>query len=286
MGKISDVETVWFDGDVLVYRTLYSATETIKAGDWGSTEDEDEKFFSPSAAYEHCDELIADWLEPFDKDVEVRMVISHGDNFRKVINPSYKAHRPDEKPKGWAEVRAYLVDEHNAISKAYLEADDIIGIEVSKDPKSACVSIDKDFHTIPGWYHWIRINEEDQKPPQFNKVYDCDRYWFAQAIMGDPVDGYKGAKRKGEKWVENNLREFDSGFSLEHYLEYLWETCLDAFLSSGQTEEDAIMNLRMARILRDADYDAGTEQVSLWTPNHISRKEIFDCSTGTLVHSE
>jgi DNA polymerase-1 len=41
---------------------------------------------------------------------------------------------------------------------------------------------------------------------------------------------------------------------------------VDAYLKAGLTEEDALMNARMARILRAEDWDFENNEVKLWTP--------------------
>jgi hypothetical protein len=43
-------------------------------------------------------------------------------------------------------------------------------------------------------------------------------------------------------------------------------TILEAYIKAGQTEEDALRNTRLARILRPGEYNSTTKEPILWTP--------------------
>ncbi|HUW45651.1 MAG TPA: hypothetical protein VMW50_07620, partial [Dehalococcoidia bacterium] len=45
-----------------------------------------------------------------------------------------------------------------------------------------------------------------------------------------------------------------------------WEAILEAYIKAGQTEEDALRNTRLARILRPGEYNSTTKEPILWTP--------------------
>ena len=47
---------------------------------------------------------------------------------------------------------------------------------------------------------------------------------------------------------------------------YSWKTAVKAFTDKGLTEDDAILNARLAKILTIDDYDTEKQQVRLWTP--------------------
>jgi DNA polymerase-1 len=74
--------------------------------------------------------------------------------------------------------------------------------------------------------------------------------------MGDATDGYGGCPGIGPKTAEKLLDKHGA----------VWKTVVDAYLKAGLTEEDAIMNARMARILRAEDWDFENNEVKLWTP--------------------
>ena len=46
----------------------------------------------------------------------------------------------------------------------------------------------------------------------------------------------------------------------------LWERTRTAFVKAGYTEEDCLTQVRLARILRDGDYDNQLNAVNLWRP--------------------
>jgi len=46
----------------------------------------------------------------------------------------------------------------------------------------------------------------------------------------------------------------------------MWKAVVALYDKKGQTEEEAILNCRMARILRVEDYDTENHRVKLWGP--------------------
>ena len=47
---------------------------------------------------------------------------------------------------------------------------------------------------------------------------------------------------------------------------YSWTTVVKAFTDKGLTEDDALLNARLARILTIDDYDTKRQEPILWTP--------------------
>ena len=45
-----------------------------------------------------------------------------------------------------------------------------------------------------------------------------------------------------------------------------WKTVLETFKEKGLTEDDALVNARLARILTADDYDFNKKQPKLWSP--------------------
>jgi DNA polymerase-1 len=45
-----------------------------------------------------------------------------------------------------------------------------------------------------------------------------------------------------------------------------WQTVVNTYEKAGMTEEDALLNARMAFILRDGYYNKETKEIKLWTP--------------------
>lgn len=177
-------------------------------------------------------------------------------NFRKEIFPQYKAHRKKvRKPAGYAALKAEMSNNWTTVTEDRLEADDLIGIHhtrcVSKGILSLMVSEDKDFNTIPGW----RYNPDKDVFTNCT-VEEADRNWLLQTLIGDKTDGYPGLEGVGPVTAEKLLTKHGAS----------WATVLEAFGASGFTPEYALVQARMARILRDGEYDFNTKEVRLWQP--------------------
>lgn len=177
-------------------------------------------------------------------------------NFRKEIFPQYKAHRKKvRKPAGYAALKHEMSNNWTTLVEDRLEADDLIGINhtrcLSKGIMSLMVSEDKDFNTIPGW----RYNP-DKDAFVHCTVEEADRNWLLQTLMGDKTDGYPGLEGVGPVTAEKLLTKHGAS----------WKTVQEAFSTSGFTEEYALVQARMARILRDGEYDFSTKEVRLWQP--------------------
>ena len=66
---------------------------------------------------------------------------------------------------------------------------------------------------------------------------------------------------------------FRSGVGAKKILEKAedpWTVILEAYIKAGLTEEDAIRNARLARILRPGEYNSTTKEPILWTPHPTS----------------
>ena len=74
-----------------------------------------------------------------------------------------------------------------------------------------------------------------------------------QTLSGDQTDGYSGAPGFG---VKTSAKFFGENG-------YTWNSVLDAFIQKGLTEEDALKNARLAKILTVEDYHNGP---ILWSP--------------------
>ena len=145
--------------------------------------------------------------------------------------------------------------------KPQLEADDVIGIIATSDKiikgDKVVWSLDKDFKTIPCKFHRAKPNGKDES---INVSKEEADWWFMyQTLIGDKVDGYDGCKGVGDKTAKKLLGEIG-----EKSLEEMWEIVKTTYEKAGFTEEDALLNARMARILRAEDYDFKKKEAILW----------------------
>lgn len=188
---------------------------------------------------------------------EVCVALSDSANFRKQINPTYKARRADIRPP------MILVGLHEYLNLSWptkikpgLEADDVLGImaTVKHSGRRIVVTEDKDLRTVPGW-HWNP--RKDDKPVKISEE-QADFNWLVQTLSGDSTDGYPGCPKIGTVRAIRALQAAPRGEE--------WHTVVALFQKAGQSEEDAIMQARMARILRASDYDFKNKKPILWSP--------------------
>ncbi len=170
-------------------------------------------------------------------------------NFRKKIMPEYKGHRNRKKPCGYKRVINALKLEYEVIIMPELEADDAMGIYATANPGNIVVSPDKDMRQIPGQLYNMdeSITITDEGGAAWHLI---------QCLSGDQTDGYGGVPGIGVKRAEALFKK--EGYS--------WRTVVRAFKDKGLTEEDALVNARLARILTTDDYDHEQNIPRLWTP--------------------
>ena len=154
------------------------------------------------------------------------------------MDPSYKGHRNRKKPCGYKRVINKLAENYELIRMPTLEADDAIGIYATSNDNCVMVSPDKDMRQIPGTLY--NLDETITITPK-----EGWQWFLIQTLSGDSTDGYSGAPGYGIKTSKKFLDE--SG--------YVWSNIVAAFKKKGLTEEDALMNARLAKILTKDDYD-------------------------------
>jgi len=196
-------------------------------------------------------------------------VLSDSVNFRKEILPTYKASRP-VKPKLHAMARDYIKDNFDTKIKATLEGDDVLGI-LSTHPtlikgKKIIVSIDKDMQTIPGYL----FDPDNDKRPRLIHPVAADRFWLLQTMTGDTVDEYKGCPGigpvKAQKLIDDVVEWGTPWASDEELVAETWRRIVELYISKGLTEEDALVQARVARICRHTDFNYKEKKVIPWTP--------------------
>lgn len=174
-------------------------------------------------------------------------------NFRYDVLPDYKAKR-GRKPLCYGYITEKLEAEYPCTRQDNIEADDLLGIWATggKVPNSIIVSGDKDLKTIPGR---VYVRGELIEVSQF----DADHFWMTQVLTGDIVDGYKGLPGCGAVGAKKILD------GKQDVVE-MWDAVLKAYVAKGLTYDDAILQARMARILRSSDWNSETKEPILWEP--------------------
>ena len=243
--------TLLIDGDILLYRESSAVEEAFDWGDdiWTLTGD-------AAVAKQAIDVWIAHHKELLEAD-KVVITLTGPENWRKDVLPTYKNNRKGKrKPVVFPALREYCRATYRTVEFNTLEADDVMGLLATDglrkiDGKKIIVSEDKDMKTIPGYLYNPNHSEEGV---QCLSKHQADRHHLTQALMGDLTDGYPGCPGVGPKTAEKIL------------IEGTWEEVLGAYLKAGLTEEDALIQARVARILRKGEFSVRTQKVKLWNP--------------------
>jgi DNA polymerase-1 len=179
-------------------------------------------------------------------------------NFRRDLYPTYKGHR-GRKPLCYGALYERAHAEYKALHVDTLEADDLLGIWATsgKFGDTILVSADKDMQTLPTTIY--RDGEVREVLPG-----EADWFWLFQTLTGDTADGYPGCPGIGKVKAEKLLNEFRT--DLDFATEAAWEAVVRTFEASGLTAEDALVQARLARILRASDWDSDKKEVKLWQP--------------------
>lgn len=240
------------DGDIIAYRAACGTETPAYFGDGVEVDIVGACLKAVKLAQEWADMVNAK---------EIIIAFTGPDKFRTRLLPTYKANRKGPKPAAHSDTVATLKVAFPHYLIPGLEADDVIGILMTT-PKYAdravMVSVDKDFKTIPGRL----CNPSMLGGIITTTAAQADYWWMHQTLTGDSVDNYKGCPGIGP--VKAPL--FIGGNSKPAKLRTLWNGVVSAFKAAGLTEEDAITQARVARILRREDYDKDTKEIILWHP--------------------
>lgn len=239
--------TAVIDADMVVYRAGFASEHEIKWDDdiWTLQSSEPEMKVIIDDMIEYAvDQTRAD---------DYLMVFSDKRNFRYDIFPEYKANRKGKrKPLGIKAITEWAFKNHNGVRKNNLEADDVIGMLCCTNENYVAVSGDKDFGTLPcEWFNFLKAETTHATEEEANYNH------LVQAMAGDSVDGFSGAQGIGPKTAMKLLDKHGA----------TWNTVLDAYAAKGQPEEDALMNARLAYILRSPkEYNEKEGEIRLWNP--------------------
>lgn len=184
---------------------------------------------------------------------DVQIFLSGQDNFRKTLNPQYKANRKDmERPVYLEPLREWLVVEWGAQVTEGIEADDALGIHQTKynaaGVGSIICSLDKDLLQVPGEHYSWEIFGTSATGNQWNRPAArrtvspmeglFNFYW--QIVMGDASDnvpGYDGKMRqKVPKFLEQhyeNMQVLETEQELFDYVKELYQLPLHDLLLNG-----------------------------------------------------
>ncbi len=234
--------TLIVDGDILLYQVSSAVEEPIHWGNdwWSLTAD-------ARLAKQMIEQEVSEWMSELGADALI-IALSDQTNWRHDVLDTYKSNRKGKrKPVIYVPLREHLQEEYDTACFTHLEADDVMGILQTED--TIIVSDDKDMKTIPGILYRPTSQERLEISPE-----EADRNHLIQALTGDATDGYGGCPKVGPVTAEKILEEGT------------WDEVVGAYEKAGLSEDVALIQARVARILRKDEWNPITEEITLWKP--------------------
>jgi len=250
--------TLLVDGSILVYR-IASAIEV--ATEWSHD------MWTLHADAKTGKDIVDNELQRYLKQLnckDIVIVLDDKDNFRKKLLPEYKSHRRKiRKPIILKPLKEYLKTKYDVRIFPTLEGDDTLGILATSEFKDDCIilSADKDMRTIPCFHHFMHDNHTelvDEPTADYNFMF--------QTLTGDLSDGYKGLEKCGAVKAERVL------FKVNKTLPDMWKAVVEEYKRGNHTIKEALLQARMARILRSTDYNFKTKKPILWQAPKIKER--------------
>jgi len=204
------------------------------------------------------DQDIKNWTPKGVNEITLALSCSRRKNYRRAEWATYKKNRDSQSsPDSLGFCREYLIEAYTTLVEPRIEADDILGVYVSRGDYIG-VTIDKDLKCIPG-YHW---NPNKDKDIRFISEEEADKAFYLQWMSGDSTDGIPGLWRIGPKTAIKFLDEWDIDTWEEKILELYEEDKYQP--KSGKV--DPLAMARCIRILRNGEYNFETKEITLWCP--------------------
>lgn len=193
--------------------------------------------------------------------------------FRTTLGTSYKDNRPKtdaELPFAYHQILQVLLERYTSFMHDQWEADDALLYLHKSNPSYVILSNDKDvWKQIVGYSYQY----DKRKSWSHQTVDEANMFPFVQAITGDAVDNYFGARGIGIKSIPQFINVNMSPYEM-------WQGVLAAHRSVGNSEDIAIWNMRMASLHQLQMLDDGVAVVLFEPPNvdtpHIMTGEHYE----------
>ncbi len=240
------------DADIPLYQTCTAVEHPV---DWGGD------IWTLHADLKEARELLDNTIEEIRATVsadKIVLCLTGPINWRHRLMPEYKANRTStRKPVVYAPLKEYVLRTYDCMLEPELEADDCVAL-VATGPRSrwrgcgevVMISEDKDFKSVPGTLYNPRTGDVVK-----TTVEQADQFHLYQTLVGDAVDNYKGCPGVGPVSAQKLLDASPN-----------WESVVGAYEKAGLTEQDALVQARVARILRHREYNIRKKEVRLWVP--------------------
>lgn len=271
------MKTILLDGDIVAYQAGYGLEESYH---WepGVTSTESDL----ESAKDKVGDMVSAWMDATGaNDVVFCLSCPSHRYWRHDVLSTYKYNRdPSRRPRILEELRTWMAATFRSYVRPNLEADDVIGILATNHKiipgEKIIVSSDKDFFQLPG-VTIFQMHRPEEGLIHVGEV-SADVWFFMQALMGDPTDGYHGCWKIGEK-TARQIVTYALGFldpepcTREQRHRRLWDAVVGTYRMqyrkygiSRDPEQDALTQARVCRILRATDYNFYERRPILWTP--------------------
>lgn len=244
--------TLLIDADVLAY-TASSGEQRVYEWDVDCVSVECGTLEEAQSVVQH---QLDEWMTHFNASHYELCLSDDNGYFRHALYPPYKGNRK-VKPVLLPEVRKWMLEKLGAWKRPKLEGDDVMGILATHPHlikgKKVIVSIDKDMRQIPGTLY----------NPGKDTVEEIDvetgEYFHAfQTLCGDATDCYPGIR---------NVGPVKARAILDAPREEWWPRMVEAATTRGMTEDELLVQARIARILRHGEFNYHTKEPILWQPS-------------------
>lgn len=244
------------DADVLIYELGFAAEALWR---YQRAEDGREDDGSPppfDVVMEMIERRIPEIIEESGADEGV-LFLTGKHNFRNhiAVTKPYKE-RAGNKPYHYKNIKAILPMMYPHYLVEGLEADDLIGMVLSKSPDEwIAVSRDKDIRQIPGHhYSWELENQPAIGPFVADKLGHIeirkgkvfgwgDKFLFAQMITGDSVDSIPGIPRKGPVAALGALKDARTYLDMVEAVSTLYKAYYQLEWKSVMREQARLLHL-------------------------------------------
>ena len=272
---MSRVDTALIDGDIVVYRSGFSAQHDIHTlsfeDDMGEAQFVYESKRELNAFIKEKEledyeistrtevEPLANALHTVKKTIgtileqtraaDFKVFLSKGENFRhrNATILKYKGNRDDlRRPVHYDDIRKYIIKYYDAIVCEDIEADDALA-NYQTDTTVIC-SIDKDLLQVPGkHFNWVHASADDDRTGKIliSPPIGLQKLWM-QVLTGDATDNIPGIKGIGDVKAKRALADCTTAEEycfacIEKWNEYLLSDKAPEWVVGADTEEESIV---------------------------------------------
>lgn len=212
----------------------------------------------PSTLYFTADEKLVRQLNKQRKrDGREAMEFRPNYRFERATSKPYKA-RKSQRPLHYYNLRAYALATHGCRIAVGMEADDLLAMEQQADLSTIICSRDKDLRQVAGMqYSWECGAQPGWGPKCVSHIGELSlsekgklsgegmKFFYAQLIMGDPVDTIPGLPRGGPAMAYKALAECESEEEMYAAVKELYEKKMgDSWREYLQEQADLLWMVR------------------------------------------